>query len=102
MTRWRFVGACCDGERFELIPGHNIWDHDWTTMYRDPPPPPTGNAFDDMRASYVTATVKDPHYGNEREFRVHEVVLSNRTIRFAADEFSNTIWGFYLPEESQT
>jgi hypothetical protein len=102
MTTWRFVKSFTDGERFEIVPGHNIWDCEWTHVLRKPPFPLTGDAFKDMTAKYEKALVIDPHYGTEREFFVYEAVVDGRTIRFAAQEFSNTIWGLYLPDEGKT
>jgi hypothetical protein len=99
MTTWKFIKAFTDGEPFEFLPGHNIWDYDWKHVYRDPPAPRTGNAFKDMTAAYEKALVIDPIYGTEHEFTVWEVAVNGRVIRFAAQEFSNNIWGFYLPVE---
>ena len=43
-----------------------------------------------------TATVIDPHYGTEKVFHVYEVEIDGKIHRFAAGEFSNCVWGFYL------
>ena len=102
MTTWTFAGSCADGEVFELVPGHNIWGSKWTMALLDPVPAPTGDTYKDAFAKYETAQVVDPQYGRERRFSVYEIVVSGRTVRFAAGEFSNGIWGFYLPEPSET
>jgi hypothetical protein len=99
MTEWRFIKAFTDGERFEFMPGHNIWDYEWKHVLRDPAPPRTGNTFSDLSAIYEKARVVDPIYGGEHEFNIWEVIVDGRVIRFAAQEFSNNIWGFYLPVE---
>jgi hypothetical protein len=76
---WKFAGAVPDGERF-LISGVNVWDHQWE------------------RVKDEFAFVKDPSYGRDFKFQVYEIRANDRTIRFAAGEFSNCIWGFYIDE----
>ena len=99
-VKWKFIHSFTNGERFEFVPGHDIWDHNWKSVMRDPPPAPTGNQWTDMRAPYEYAHVIDPIYGAEKEFRVYEVAVEGRVIRFACEEFSNGIWGYYVPDES--
>ena len=38
----------------------------------------------------------DPHYGLEKVFHVYEAEIDGQILRFAAGEFSNCVWGFYL------
>lgn len=45
-----------------------------------------------------TAAVIDPHHGVEKRFHVYEVIIKGQVHRFAAGEFSNGVFGFYLPE----
>lgn len=45
------------------------------------------------------ADVTDPHHGTKKRFRVYEVTIEGQPRRFAAGEFSQGIFGFYLPEE---
>jgi hypothetical protein len=99
-TRWKFIRSFTDGERFEFLPGHNIWDHVWTSVLRDPAPAPTGDEWKNMVARYETAEVPDPLYGGTHTFRVYETKADGRAVRFAASEFSNTVWGYLLPDES--
>lgn len=99
MAGWTFVTSFTDGQRFEFVPGRNIWDYEWISVLRDPPPPPTGYEFKDMIARYQTAEVPDPLYGGTHTFRVYEIAVEGRTIRFAASEFSNSVWGYYVPDE---
>ena len=73
---WTFVGSCRDGVRFE-IDGLNVWDFEWRKTAR--------------------ANVKDPLYGQALEFNVYEIATRTRSIRFAAGEFSNNVWGFFAP-----
>ena len=35
-------------------------------------------------------------YGTEKVFHVYEVEINGQIHRFAAGEFSNCVWGFYL------
>ena len=99
MTNWTFAGNCAEEARFEIAPGLNVWEHEWVEVMRDPPPPPTGDEIEDIKARYETAFVTDPLYGNEYEFNVYEIVEETSRIRFAASEFSANMWGFYLPQE---
>lgn len=57
--------------------GVNIFDHEWK----------------DTRKS---VKVCDPVYGREYKFRVYTVIINGREKEFAAGEFSNCVWGFYL------
>ena len=45
-----------------------------------------------------TAAVIDPHHGVKKQFHVYEVIIEGQVHRFAAGEFSNGVFGFYLPE----
>ena len=97
---WRFAGSCADGQRFEIVPGLDVWGQSWRSLRRAPPAPPSGNAFTDMMRHYETARVADPAHGSEHEFQVYEIDGPEGPLRFAAGEFSNTIFGFYLPSGS--
>lgn len=74
---WQFFHSVVDGEVL-IIDGINVWDHQWI----------------DLR---LTLTIKDPIYGQTHAFSIYEITGPETTIRFAAGEFSNLIWGFYLP-----
>jgi len=50
---WQFVGACVDGERFE-IGGVNVWDCKWN------------------RIPSLVASVRDPHHNQSHEFNVYD------------------------------
>lgn len=41
-------------------------------------------------------TVIDPLYHQECDISVYTVVINGKTKKFAAGEFSNCIWGFYI------
>lgn len=73
---WQYLRAVPDGESLE-IGGVDVWDHPW----RD-----TGKRV----------SVKDTLYHQEFHFTIHEIIAAGRTIEFAAGEFSNCIWGFYV------
>jgi len=98
--RWTIVGTCVEGEPFEIAPGLDVWAHDWAEVERDPPPAPTGNEIEDIRARTEKAAVLDPAYRQEHVFDVYEIVDGERRVRFAAGEFSANFWGFYLPAAS--
>ena len=45
------------------------------------------------------AVVTDPRHGVEKVFRVYEVEIDGAARRFAGGEFSNGVFGVYLPVE---
>lgn len=75
---WVFFGARCDGESC-VIDGVDVWKGKWVDRPGE------------------QAIVRDPHHGRLFRFRVTEVAASGRRALFAAGEFSNGVWGFYLP-----
>ena len=40
--------------------------------------------------------VKDPLYGQEYRFPVYTVMINGQEYEFAAGEFSNSVFGFYI------
>ena len=78
MREWKFIGVCPDSQRFE-IESVNVWDHKW------------------IRQPGQTAQVKDPLYNQDFHFAVYTISALNKAIIFAAGEFSNCMWGFYVP-----
>ena len=46
-----------------------------------------------------SVVVKDPLYDQDHTFPVYKVRIGRQDYVFAAGEFSNLIWGFYLPKE---
>lgn len=78
-SNWSYFGATTDGDEF-LIHGLNMWDHTWH---------PTGE----------TAHVKDPLWNGEFTFPVYQIRTETQTITFATGEFSNTIWGIFVPTQ---
>ena len=75
--KWEFFGACADGQEFE-INGINVWKHAWVSL------------------NEPKAKVKDPSYGQSFEFPIYKVEHEGKQATFAAGEFSNCIWGFYV------
>jgi hypothetical protein len=80
MSEWKFVGHCFDGDRFE-IDGVNVWSCGW-------------------RATGAKADITDPLYGAKYQFPIYEAGTPPKVIRFAASEFSNTVWGFYIEPQA--
>ena len=62
--------------------GVNIFDYNWQT---------TGKRV----------KVKDPIYHQDHTFEVWQVEIDGQIHRFAAGEFSNCVWGFYLEKNCQ-
>jgi hypothetical protein len=73
--RWEYVITGIEGncQLFDI----NIFDYEWEN---------TGNRI----------KVKDPAYGQEHIMTVYMVKINEKVYTFAAGEFSNMIWGFYL------
>lgn len=76
---WRFAGSSSQGEAFE-IQGVNVWERGWQVSPGE------------------EAHVNDPVYGQGFIFRVFTIQDGDDTIEFAAGEFSNGVWGFYVRE----
>ncbi len=75
---WRFV---CFGLGSEpvMVAGVNLWAVKWS--------PTLG-----------TITVAHPDHPKQRHtMDIHEVVDADPPLVFAAGEYSNNLWGFYLP-----
>ena len=78
---WTFSGVSY-GENPFCIDGVDIWKHKWI----------------DTRENVV---VEDPQYHQKHTFDIYEICFftwrrGDVIIRFAAGEFSNCVWGFYL------
>jgi hypothetical protein len=75
---WRLVGIGLEGQPID-IGGVNPWNVEWT---------PTHGSI----------TVSHPQYPQERHaFSTYEVAGATPPIVFAAGEFSNGAWGFFVP-----
>lgn len=72
---WKYKLTGTDGDC--ILFGVNIFDYEWND---------TGK----------TATIIDPQYHKEYIFNVFTVEIDGIVKRFAAGEFSNGVWGFYL------
>ena len=72
---WKYETFGPDGQ-CKLF-GVNIFDYNWQT---------TGKRV----------KVKDPIYHQDHTFEVWQVEIDGQIHRFAAGEFSNCVWGFYL------
>ena len=76
---WRFVSIGLEGHATD-VGGVNPWEVSWTD---------TGGRI----------VVAHPSYPRERHTMFTYVVAgSDPPIRFAAGEFSNGVWGFFVPE----
>jgi len=76
--KWQFAkaGYANDCELFWV----NIFDYEWKD---------TGK----------TAEVRDPLHNERKVMKVYTAELRGKTVTFAAGEFSNGIYGFYIPED---
>ena len=77
---WKYIGHCVDGATFDIA-GLNVWQHEW------------------IKVAEPDAHVKDPAYGSLFKFPVYAIEADGKRILFAAGEFSNCVWGFYVPQE---
>jgi hypothetical protein len=80
---WRFLTASPEG-RGCMVDGIDVWKHKWQPIRGE------------------KAIVKDPHYGQIFRFSIYFIDLPDRRVVFAAGEFSNSIWGFYVRDSSET
>lgn len=55
------------------------------------------NIFDyNWEATGEKVNVFDPLYNQPYKFNVYKIIINGNTNIFAAGEFSNIVWGFYL------
>ena len=59
------------------VAGLDVWKHDW-------------------RDTKERVHVRDPLYHQDFTFHVYEIGSADRVVTFAAGEFSNCMWGFYV------
>jgi len=76
---WRFVAIGLDGAAISLA-GLNPWQLKW------------------RRLDEPAITVAHPSHPEQRhQMWIYELRNKNRTVKFAAGEYSNGVWGFYVP-----
>jgi hypothetical protein len=76
---WRLVFIGLEGEPVSLH-GHDPWKHEWNSCSED------------------AVVVAHPSYPSQRhEMSVYKLAAPGESIRFAAGEFSNGVWGFFVP-----
>lgn len=75
---WKFSGTCIADEELKLN-GVNVWACRWE------------------RVPNAVASIRDPLYNQPYEFNVYDLVHAGGRVRVAAGEFSNCIYGFYMP-----
>jgi uncharacterized protein (DUF433 family) len=75
--QWKFLGPAPEGEPFS-ISGIGVWEHPWIDTKE-------------------RVRVKDPRYEQEFTFHIYTIDCAGASMRFAAGEFPNGIFGFYLP-----
>ena len=76
---WSFVSIGFQGEDVSLR-GLNPWKHKWHSLHEPP------------------IAVPHPSYPQQRHSMcVYELRGEGKPVRFAAGEFSNGVWGFYVP-----
>lgn len=78
---WQFLGSSLDGQIFK-IEGINIWEKSWLNQN-------------------ISVEVTDPKYGEKKLFTVFKILEENKEIEFAAGEFSNFVWGFYIRKNKE-
>ena len=74
---WRYVHIGFEGDEFE-IRGIRVWSPPWIS---------TGDRI----------TVAHPQHSHERHpMWTYRIEVAERTVEFAAGEFSNGVWGFFV------
>ena len=72
---WQHEITGVDGNT--ILFGVNIFDYKWESTNQ-------------------SVMVRDPLYGQEYKFSVYKVIINEQEYEFAAGEFSNCVWGFYI------
>lgn len=77
---WNLYAIGLEGDHI-FIGGLNPWQHEWHSV-KEPP-----------------ITVAHPSYADQRHTMwIYELRANGETVKFAAGEFSNGVWGFFVPE----
>jgi hypothetical protein len=77
---WKFVSIGFEGDEI-LINGLDPWRSEWHSIQEKP------------------IVVAHPSYPEQRHTMwVYELRENGKVIKFAAGEFSNGVWGIYVPE----
>jgi hypothetical protein len=80
---WRFVSIGFEGQPTD-IGGYDPWKADWMS-------------------THSRITVAHPSYPDQRHpMFTYEIAGSNPPVTFAAGEFSNGVWGFFVPIDEDT
>lgn len=80
--RWVYAGHSAQSSPF-VMGKVGVWKHPW------------------RRSDEPLVAVRDPFLcGQAFLFSVHVIEAGSGVVRFAAGEFSNGVWGFYVPEET--
>ena len=78
VIKWNIVATgVCSGHKLSLFGAENLWKCDWENTGRK-------------------ARIQDPLYKVYKEFDIFRVKIGCSSIEFAAGEFSNDVWGFYI------
>jgi len=76
---WRFVSIGFEGDPVDVGAGVNPWRATWLSLYR-------------------RIVVAHPQYPQQRHsMDTYQIAGSDPPIVFAAGEFSNGVWGFFVP-----
>lgn len=79
-TDWKCIKIITDGEPF-FIDGLGIWEHEW-------------------RGTDQSVYILDSLYQQPYTLPIYEISIEDKTITFAITEFSNCVWGVYVPVAS--
>jgi hypothetical protein len=80
---WQFVSIGFENDQASLD-GLNPWQLEWHELDETP------------------IIVPHPSYPSQRHsMEIYELHANNKIVKFAAGEFSNGVWGFYIPSLSQ-
>jgi hypothetical protein len=81
MAGWKLLHIGFEGDDV-LIAGLNVWEHKW------------------IDAGEGSITVPHPSYPSQsHRMYVYKLDTPSGQKRFAAGEFSNSVWGIYIPED---
>ena len=79
---WKLVRVVPEKKELK-IEGVNVWSQKWTLVEGQ------------------HAEVTDPSYHQPFTFHVYTIKNGESEIKFAAGEFSNAVWGFYVDVEER-
>jgi hypothetical protein len=81
MTIWKHIGTYIEDDQAIVIGGMNAWSHEWHLQHGE------------------FARITFPQYKTVLDFQIYEIRSGKQRVIFAAREFIQRVWAFYISEQ---